>query len=195
MYLPLQSSTNLAVIQGLEQNGVEMKASISATGYGQDLLDSPAAQTLEPEHGVRGYAPSSLKTKATKQFQADLEKYAASPGSPITATTPATSSATWPSPVCSRREDPTRRLHRRHAQARTYDQAGLACQPVSLTLADYGKSAESGCGWYRAGKDGKFVVMNKGKPFTGKLVGDPELIAANKRGKAADVTTTAPPAS
>ena len=32
--------------------------------------------------------------------------------------------------------------------------------------------------------------MNKGKPITGKLVGDPELIKANAEGQAADVTTT-----
>ena len=37
--------------------------------------------------------------------------------------------------------------------------------------------------------------MNNGKPIFGKLVGDPALIAANAAGQAADVTTTAPPAS
>jgi hypothetical protein len=42
-------------------------------------------------------------------------------------------------------------------------------------------------------KDGKFVVMNKGKPINGKLVGDPELIAANKQGTV--VTTTGAPAT
>ena len=37
--------------------------------------------------------------------------------------------------------------------------------------------------------------MNKGKPVIGDIVGDPTLIAANKRGQAAEVTTTAPPAT
>ena len=41
-------------------------------------------------------------------------------------------------------------------------------------------------------KDGKFVVMNKGKPVTGKLVGDPELLAENKAGPTATTTTLAP---
>jgi hypothetical protein len=37
--------------------------------------------------------------------------------------------------------------------------------------------------------------MNKGKAIFGDLVGDPALIKANASGTAADVTTTAPPAS
>ena len=44
------ATRNLAIVQGLQQNGVEMKANILATGYGQDLLDSPIAKTLTPEH-------------------------------------------------------------------------------------------------------------------------------------------------
>ena len=46
VYLPMAAATNIAVVQGLQQNGVEMKASMLATGYGQDFLDSPAAQNF-----------------------------------------------------------------------------------------------------------------------------------------------------
>ena len=35
-------------------------------------------------------------------------------------------------------------------------------------------------------KDGKFVVMNKGKPYNGKLVGSKEALAANKAGDPRD---------
>jgi ABC-type branched-subunit amino acid transport system substrate-binding protein len=193
VYLPLQSSTNLAVIQGLAQNGVEMKAAISATGYGQDLLDSPAAQTLTPSTVFSaGYAPVELKTKATKQFQADLKKYAGVSGVPDYGDY--TGYIICDLAITGLQEagkNPTRRGFidgMRTLDA--YDQAGLACQPVSLTLADYGKSADTGCGWTVQVKDGKFVVMNKGKPFTGKLVGSKEALAANKTGNAASVTTT-----
>jgi hypothetical protein len=34
--------------------------------------------------------------------------------------------------------------------------------------------------------------MNHGKPIIGKIVGDSNLLAANKRGAASEVTTTAP---
>jgi hypothetical protein len=44
-------------------------------------------------------------------------------------------------------------------------------------------------------KDGKFVIMNKGKPYTGKLVGSKEALAANAAGdlSSAVTTTTAAP--
>ena len=48
-----------------------------ATGYGHELLDQPVSKTLGPDIiFTTGWAPVELKTKATKRFQADLEKYA-----------------------------------------------------------------------------------------------------------------------
>ena len=41
-------------------------------------------------------------------------------------------------------------------------------------------------------KDGKFVVLNNGKPIVGKLIGDPEQLAQNKT-KNFTTTTSAPP--
>jgi branched-chain amino acid transport system substrate-binding protein len=48
VYLPMVAASNIAVVQGLQQNGVEMKANVLATGYGQEFLDSPVAKTLGP---------------------------------------------------------------------------------------------------------------------------------------------------
>ena len=42
-------STNLALAQGLIQNGVKMKAQLMATGYGHELLEQPVAKTLGPD--------------------------------------------------------------------------------------------------------------------------------------------------
>ena len=82
-YLPLVASSNIAIIQGLQQNGVNMKALVMPTGYGQDLLDQPIAQTLGPEDVfTSAWAPVELKTKATKQFQSDLKKYSGLTGVP-----------------------------------------------------------------------------------------------------------------
>ncbi len=76
-------STNLALAQGLIQNGVKMKAQLMATGYGHELLDQPVSKTLGPDIVfTTGWAPVELKTKATKRFQADLEKYAGFTGVP-----------------------------------------------------------------------------------------------------------------
>ena len=83
VYLPMAASTNIAVAQGLEQAGVNMKATILATGYGQDFLDSPAAATMPPSAVFSAPGkPVELKDAATKRFQADLKKYAKVTGVP-----------------------------------------------------------------------------------------------------------------
>ena len=75
IYLPLVANSNIAIVQGLAQNGVKMKSTVLATGYGQPLLDQPVSKTFGPEVVLAtGFAPVELKTKATKQFQADLKK-------------------------------------------------------------------------------------------------------------------------
>jgi hypothetical protein len=76
-----------------------------------------------------------------------------------------------------------------------YDGAGLLCAPLDLSLAAYGKVAPTTCTWFVTVKDGKFTVLNKGKPFTGKLVGNPALIKQYEQNTGGIATTTAPPSS
>jgi ABC-type branched-subunit amino acid transport system substrate-binding protein len=189
IYLPLVANSNIAVVQGLAQNGVQMKSTILATGYGQQFLDQPVAATFGPDVLLAtGWAPVELKTKATKQFQADLKKYAGFTGVPdfgyytgyITcdmaivglqhAGNPPTRAAFAPS---------LRKLG-------TYDQAGLACHPIDISAATYGQANDSNCSWYMQIKNGKFVPFPKnGKASTGKLIGASTVTTT---------TTTAPPA-
>ena len=200
IYLPMVAATNFAIVQGLAQNGVEMKANVLATGYGQDLLDSPVAATLQSNTLLAsGYKPVELKDKATKQFQADLKKYAGLTGVPdfgeylgyITAELAVLG-------LEHAGKTPTRRgfidgLH----QLGAYDAAGLSCQPVNISLGSFGQLPKTQCGWYVTVKNGKFVVANNGKPGRSKLVGDPALIAQATAGTpatdTATTTTTAAP--
>jgi branched-chain amino acid transport system substrate-binding protein len=194
--LPMVASTNIAIVQGLQQNGVKMKANVLLTGYGQDLLDSPAAATLD-KHTVffSQYVPVELKTKATKQFQADLKKYAGYTGVPsygqylgyITAELIVLG-------LQQAGANPTRQgfidgLHK----LGTFDGAGLACRQLDISLENYGKTSPTGCAYYMYVKDGKFVVMNHGKVVVGKTVGSPELLKQNAEGPSAATTTTAAP--
>jgi branched-chain amino acid transport system substrate-binding protein len=196
-YLPMVASTNIAIVQGLQQNGVDIKANILATGYGQELLDSPAASTLGDNTLLwQGYVPVENKTKATKQFQADLKKQGVE-GVPdygdylgyITADMAVTG-------LERAGKNPTRQsfvdnLHK----LGTYDGAGLTCTKLDISLENYGKFAPTSCAYFETVKDGKFVVYNKGKPVTGKLVGDPVLLKENAAGELSTATTTTPPAS
>ena len=75
LYLPLDSDTNFAIVQSLQQNGVKMKANILATGYSQDLLDQPIAKTITPNDVMFStYKPIELGGKAVKTFTSNLKK-------------------------------------------------------------------------------------------------------------------------
>src|SRR4051812_22519529 len=199
VYLPLDGNTNLAIAQGLQQNGVPMKAVLMASGYGQAMLDSPITKSLNSADVVsQVYKPAELKNDpAVKQFRADLKKYAGVTGVPdygaytgylacdlaITGLEQAGKNPTPRSFI-----DGLRNLG-------TYKAADLTCQPLDISLKNFGKTPTKSCQYFVTFKNGKFVVMNNGKPIFGKLVGDPTLIKANAEGQAADVTTTAAPAA
>src|SRR5262249_51230038 len=83
LYMPLDSATNVAIIQGLAQNNVPMKATVSATGYGQSLLDQPASKTLTTHDLFQtAYKPVELGGSAIKTFQQNLKKYGGFTGVP-----------------------------------------------------------------------------------------------------------------
>ena len=194
VYLPLDGNTNLAIAQGLEQNGVKMKAVLMASGYGQAMLDSPITKTLNSVHVVsQVYKPAELKNDpAVKKFRADLKKYAGIEGVPdYGAYTGYIGCDMAITGIELAGKNPTQQgfidgLHK----LGKYDGADLTCAPVDISLENFGKTPEKSCQYFVTFKNGKFVVMNKGKPIVGDIVGDPELLAANKRGEAVDVTTT-----
>jgi ABC-type branched-subunit amino acid transport system substrate-binding protein len=189
VYLPLVANTNIAVVQGLAQNGVKMKSTVLATGYGQPLLDEPVSKTFGPEVVFQTqFAPVELKTKATKQFQSDLKKYAGYTGVPDYGIY--TGYITCDLAILGLQnagDPPTRAAFAPNLRKLgTYDQAGLACQPIDVSTTTYGKAAPTGCLWYVQVKNGKFVPFPaNGKPVTGKLIGASTV---------ATTTTTAAPA-
>ncbi len=194
VYLPLDGNTNLAIAQGLQQNGVPMKAVLMASGYGQAMLDSPITKTLNSADVVSQiYKPAELKNDpAVKQFRADLKKYAGITGVPdYGAYTGYLSCDLAITGLQQAGKNPTSQgfidgLHK----LGTYKAADLTCQPLDISLTNFGKTPTKSCQYFITFKNGKFVVMNGGKPIFGKLVGDPALIKANAEGQAADVTTT-----
>jgi ABC-type branched-subunit amino acid transport system substrate-binding protein len=198
VYLPMAAATNVAVVQGLQQSGVEMKASVLGTGYGQDFLDSPAAQNI-PSSALFaiGYKPVELETAATKKFQADLKKYAKFTGVPDFGVYNGYIIADMIIKGLEKTGGtPTRQglIDGVHGLG-LYDQAGLACQPVDVGLGGRGKPPAKNCGYVLQVKDGKFVPFPKsGKPVVGKLVGSPEALAAAASGATATTTTAAPAA-
>ncbi len=199
VYLPLDGNTNLAIAQGLQQAGVKMKAVLMASGYGQEMLDSPIAKTLNSVDVVsQVYKPAELASDpAVKEFRANLKKYGGITGVPdYGAYTGYIGCDLAITGIEQAGKNPTPKgfIDGLHTLGK-YDGANLTCAPVDISLTNFGKTPLNSCQYFVTFKNGKFVVMNNGKPILGKLVGDPALIAANKEGQAADVTTTAPPAT
>jgi branched-chain amino acid transport system substrate-binding protein len=182
VYLPLVAASNFAIIQGLEQNAVDMKAIVMPTGYGQGLLDQPIAKTLGPQHVfTTAWAPVELQTKATKQFQSDLKQYSGLTGVPdfgaytgyVTAELAILGlQNAGATPTRQGFVDGLRKLG-------SYDQAGLGCGRTDFSAEHYGKFPIDGCTYAVTVKNDKFVVSNGGKPIKTKLVGDPAVIAGS----------------
>jgi ABC-type branched-subunit amino acid transport system substrate-binding protein len=195
VYLPMAAATNIAVAQGLQQNAVPMKAVLMGTGYGQDLLDSPAGKSL-PDTTVflAGYKPVELKDADTKKFQANLKKYAGITGVPDYGMYTGYVLADYTiAAMKAAGKDLTRQgfVDGGHGLGK-YDQAGLGCQPVDVSVGGLGRVPSTTCGWAMKLVDDKFQLFPKiGKPFTQKLVGSPEALAANKEGVAVTTTTAA----
>jgi branched-chain amino acid transport system substrate-binding protein len=73
-FATVDQNTAFALLTGLRNQGVKLKAAMLPTGYGGDLVAAgPGAQ--QDAQGVYfslGYEPVEMQTAATKQFQADL---------------------------------------------------------------------------------------------------------------------------
>jgi branched-chain amino acid transport system substrate-binding protein len=195
-YMPMVANSNLAVVQGLAQNNVDMKANILMTGYGQQLLDSPSAKTLKSNTAfLQTYKPIELKDKSTKQFVADLKKVGID-GVPDYGDYTGYITCDM---LITGLEQMGKNVNQKDFATKfralgTYDAAGLNCAPYPVSLDTFGKFADTGCIYGVQVKGDEFVVMNKGKPVIGKLVGSKEALAANRTGNPLVTTTSAAPA-
>jgi branched-chain amino acid transport system substrate-binding protein len=183
-YYAMDLSTNLALAQALQQNGVKMKAQYMATGYGQPLLDQPVSKALGPETVLGSiWAPVEIKSKATKRFQADLAKYAGYTGVPDFGVY--TGYITCDLAILGLQQqgddlDPTTFSDDLRSVGEFNPGGGLGCRNANLSLETYGKvaptsgSQQKACAWVMQVKDGKFVVLEpkggKTSYWTGDLI-------------------------
>lgn len=172
-YLPLVLSSNLAIIQNAAQNNLKFKLAVLATGYGQSLLDQPASKSIGPEVlFAQGWAPVELKNAATKQFQSNLKKYGGYTGVPdFGVYTGYLTADLLIKGLQAAGKDVTRDgFVTATKNLGTWDAAGLACQPVDVSAAGFGKAPQKACSWYLQIKNGKFVPYPSNKPITGTLI-------------------------
>jgi branched-chain amino acid transport system substrate-binding protein len=173
-YMPLDDNTNFALITAARQAGVNLKVAISATGYGQSLLnDSSAVQSGQGVYFPPIGAPVELHTAATEAMQKAFASYAQFTGVPgfdwyegwmstdlmIKGLQLAGTNPTRPSFINNLR------------QVSSYDAGGLLPTPVNFTLAAFGKAPSQSCTYYTVLRGSQFVVAPAdGKPVCGTLI-------------------------
>jgi branched-chain amino acid transport system substrate-binding protein len=72
----MDANSNYALAQALAQAGVKLKATLYATGYEPDVINSPAWSTLQGSYFFSPFRPWDLPNAGTQQMQAAMEKYA-----------------------------------------------------------------------------------------------------------------------
>jgi branched-chain amino acid transport system substrate-binding protein len=72
----MDSNSNYALAEALEQDGVKLKAALFASGYEPDVINSPAWSALQGDYFLTPFRPWSLPNAGTRQMQAAMEKYA-----------------------------------------------------------------------------------------------------------------------
>ena len=72
----MDANSNYALAQALHQAGVKLKATLYATGYQPDVINSPSWSTLQGSYFLAPFRPWALPNAGTQQMQAAMEKYA-----------------------------------------------------------------------------------------------------------------------
>ena len=72
----MDNNSNFALATALKQAGVKLKATLFATGYQPDVINSPVWSTLQGDYFLSAFRPWSLPNAGTQQMQAAMQKYA-----------------------------------------------------------------------------------------------------------------------
>jgi branched-chain amino acid transport system substrate-binding protein len=171
--LQMDNNTNFAIITAAKQAGLNLKVAVSATGYGQSLLDDKSALAAAEGSFFISEGPP-LSSAPEKAFRAALNKYAGFSGVPGFDWYYGWMSADlMVKGLESAGKNPTRQSFVGNLHKVTgYTGEGLLPQPIDISLADFGKPSQTACGWYAQVKNGKFVpAPADGKPVCGNHLG------------------------
>jgi branched-chain amino acid transport system substrate-binding protein len=173
-YLPMDNNTNFALVTAAKQAGVNLKVAVSATGYGQSLLDDSAAvQAADGSYFLSLAAPVELNNAATKNFQSALAQYAHFTGVPGFDYYQGWLSADLMIKGLEvAGQNPTRTSFETGLHGVTnYDAGGLLPTADNFSLSLFGQLPQTQCDYYLQLKGTTFVpVPADGKPFCGQLL-------------------------
>jgi branched-chain amino acid transport system substrate-binding protein len=173
IWMPLDANTNFAILTAAKQAGVLFKAAISATGYGQTLLDNaPILADANGTYFLTPGVPVELNTAGTKAFQAGLAKYAHFSGIPAF-----DSYEGWGGTDLMIKglqlagKNPTQAAFIKNLRKVTNYTGNGLFSPANLTTKAFGKAVPEICSYLVQLRGTKFVpTPSSGKPTCGRLV-------------------------
>lgn len=76
--MEIEQNSGFAIVSGMRQEGVPLKAAVYGAGYGSDLLEAGPAALQQAQDGYFQmlYEPVEMHTQSTENFQNTLKKYA-----------------------------------------------------------------------------------------------------------------------
>jgi branched-chain amino acid transport system substrate-binding protein len=177
-FIPLATYQSVPLMVALAQSGAKLNAEVLATGYGQEVLNSPTdVQAGQGVYFSNYFAPVELKTTATTQFQAALKKYVGLSGVPsydeyngwvaadqaILALKQGGKNPTGPSMIAGMQK------------VTSYNANGLLAASASFAKSKFGTYPQlsygpSNCNYVVQLKGSKFVLAFGGKPVCGTKV-------------------------
>ena len=160
LWLAMDNNTNFAIVTAAKQAGVNMKAAVPATAYGQPLLDQPTAlAAAEGSYFSVGYQPVETGSAQVKAFQDALKKYANFTGVPDFGWYQGWISADLMiQGLKAAGPNPTRdSLQKGLNTVKDYDANGLLPVKNDYTPAAYGVQPAQSCGYFVKVTNGKFV--------------------------------------
>ena len=177
IYMPLDDNTNLAIVTAAKQEGLKLKVAVSATGYGQAILDNKSAvQAAQGVYFLTPGTPVELQTPGTKAMVAALAKYGSLHGVPDWG-----SYQGWMSADLAIKalqvggKTPTHQsIIKNLRKVTSYNAGGLLPAPVNFT--QFGKDGKQQCSYYTILQGDKFVVVNNGKAMCATAIPNSDQI-------------------
>ncbi len=174
LYMAMDNNTNFAIVTAAKQTGANVTVPISATGYGQALLDQPTAlAAAQGGYFNNQWQPTELNTPATINFANALKQYVGYTGLPgFDYAVGWLSADLMVTGLQGAGQNPTRSSFLQYLHSlNAYTAGGLLATPANLTLAAFGKPPPMNCYYMLKLQGNKFVpVPSSGTVTCGRIV-------------------------
>lgn len=170
------TNSTFAIIKGLEQQGVSLKAAIPPTGYGGDLVKGGpgAKQEAQGVYFISGMEPVEMNTPATRRLQSALRTYAGVTSEPTFSEYQGYATVdAFVTGLKAAGSNPTPASFTSAMLGIThYDAAGLyGSHSIGFSMAQRGKYAGAdNCIWFTQYKGSSFHLIQGADPLCGQTL-------------------------